>query len=128
MGGTDLLKGLFIEAAFEGSTPLTFCAVFFEGASIAGSRIGSIYLCPFGIAVLFETQEGTLRARIDVLLRIILELPLSLERRAVVKVRQGHIGVDVLVCKRHDVVDGSVGRVSCHLTRPQFPAEAHTPQ
>jgi len=68
---------------------LTFGAVFFEGAGIAGSCIGSIHLRPFCIAVLFETQEGTLWARIGVLLGIILELPLSIEWRAVVKVRQG---------------------------------------
>src|SRR5579859_378368 len=128
MGGTDLLKELLIEATFEGSTMLTFCAVFFEGAGIAASRIGSIHLRPFCIAMLFETQEGTLWAYIDVLLRIILELVLSIEWRAVVKVRQGYIGVDVLVCKRHDVVDGSIGRVSRHLTRPEFPPKTHTPQ
>ncbi len=32
--------------------------------------------------------------------------------------------MDVLVFKRHDIVDGSVGRVPGRLTRPQFPAEA----
>ena len=86
MGGTDLLKGLFIEAAFEGSTTLTFCAVLLEGASIAGSRIGSIYLRPFGVAVLFETQEGSIWAVIDILLGIVLELPLPVERGPLIKV------------------------------------------
>src|SRR6266849_7700250 len=32
--------------------------------------------------------------------------------------------MDMLVFKRHDIVDGSVGRVPGRLTRPEFPAEA----
>src|SRR6266478_4905301 len=65
-------------------------------------------------------------ARISILFGIILELPLSIEWGPLVKVGQGHIGVDVLVFKRHDVVDGSVGRIPGGLARPQFPAEART--
>src|SRR5260370_21464711 len=98
MGGTDPLEVLLIEAAFEGSTTPTFCAVLLEGTGIAGSRIGSILLHPFGVAVLFETQEGTLWTRIGVLFGIILELLLSIEWRSLVKVMYTNLSVAVIVC------------------------------
>src|SRR5260221_2474059 len=124
MRGADPLEVLLIEAASEGSHLLTGGAVLFERTSITGSGIGSILLGPFGVAVHFQTQHGSVWARIDILFGIILELPLSVERSPLVKVRQGNIGTHVLLFKRYDVVNGPIGRVSCRLARPQFPAEA----
>ncbi len=124
MGSADPLAGLLIETASEGPTALTVRAVCFEGADIAGSRIGSILLRPFGVAVLFQVQEGSVWAGIGILFGIVLELPLAVEWSSLVKVGQGHIGTNVLVFQRHDVVDGAVGRISCRLAWPQFPAEA----
>src|SRR6266446_6140804 len=124
MVGADPLEVLLIEAASEGSPVLAFRAVFFEGAGIAGSCIGSILLGPFGVAIHFQTQHSPVWARISILFGIILELPLSIEWGPLVKVGQGHIGVDVLVFKRHDVVDGAVGGVPGGLAWPQFPAKA----
>ncbi len=102
----------------------TFRAVVFEGAGIADGRISSILLRPFGVAVLFQAQHGSVWACIGILIGIILKLPLSVERGPLVKVGQGHIGVDVLVFKRYDVVDGAVGGVPGGLAWPQFPAKA----
>ena len=123
MVGTDALEKLLIETASEGPTALTVRAVFLEGTGIARGRIGSILLGPFGVAVLFQTQEGSMWAGIGILFGIILKLPLSIERGPLVKVRQGHIGVDVLVFKRHNVVHGSVGGVPGGLAQPQIPAK-----
>src|SRR6266516_1719026 len=127
MIGANSLEVLLIKAASEGAPVLTGGTVLFEGASIADGRIGSILLGPFGVAVRFQTQEGSVWAGIGILVGVILELTLSVERGALVKVGQGHIGTNALVFKRHDILDGSIGRVSCRLAWPQFPAEACTP-
>ncbi len=124
MVGADPLEVLLLEAASEGSSLLTCGAVHFERTGIARGRIGSILLGPFGVAVRFQPQHGSIWAGVDVLFGIILELPLPVERSPLVKVGQGHIGTDALLLKRHDIVNRAVGRVPGRLARPQFPAEA----
>ena len=80
MIGADLLKILLIDTASEGSPALTVRAVCFEGAGIAGGGIGSILLGPFGVAVLFQVQEGSVWASIGILFGIVLELLLALDQ------------------------------------------------
>ncbi len=64
MVSADPLEVLLIETASERSPVLTVRAVFLEGAGIAGGSISSILFRPFGVAVLFQTQEGSIWARI----------------------------------------------------------------
>jgi hypothetical protein len=86
MVGADALQILLIEAVSEGPTALTVRAVCFEGAGIAGGRIGSIFLGSFGVAVLFQVQEGSVWAGIGILFGIKLELPLAVEWGPLIKV------------------------------------------
>jgi hypothetical protein len=100
MIGADSLQALLIQAASEGAPLLTVRTASFEGAGIAGGRIGSILLGPFGVAVRFQTQEGSVWAGIGILFGVILELTLPIERGPLVKVGQGHIGTNALVFKK----------------------------
>src|SRR5258708_3144796 len=67
MVGADALQILLIEAASEGPTALTVRAVCFEGAGIAGGRIGSIFLRLFGVGGLFQGQKVSFLARLGLL-------------------------------------------------------------
>src|SRR5215467_11065002 len=80
MIGADPLQVLLIETTSEGPPMLTRGTVLFERTGIAGGRIGSILLGPFSVAVHFQTQYGSVWARIGILFGIILELPLAVEQ------------------------------------------------
>jgi hypothetical protein len=113
-----------MERPMDLTTLITRGTLRFEGAGIAGSSISAILLRSFSVAVRFQAQYGSMWACIDILIGIVLKLPLPEERGPLVKVRQGHIGTDVLVFERHNIVDGAVCGIPGRLTRPQFPAKA----
>src|SRR5262249_34960473 len=85
-----------MERPMDLTTLMTRGTLRFEGACIAGGSISAIFLRPFRVAVRFQAQYGSVWACIDILIGIVLKLPLPEERGSLVKVRQGHIGTDVL--------------------------------
>src|SRR6266446_1178148 len=121
MVGADPIEVFLIKTAFEQTPLITRGALLLEWTSVTGRCIALIAFLTLGIRISVERQDGIVGTDVDITLRIVSELVLSVEGCAVIKIWQRYISPNVLVFKRDDIVSG-------RLTRPQFPAEAGTPQ
>ena len=68
------------------------------------------------------------RTHIDITFGVVLELLRAKEVGAVVVVRRGNVGMEVLALDGDQVLFGAVLAVAGGLPGPQFPAEARSPQ
>ena len=65
---------------------------------------------------------------IDIAFRLIAEAVGAEELRAVITIRRGNVGRDLLPFDGDEIVFGAICAVASHLSRPEFPAEADAPE
>jgi hypothetical protein len=65
---------------------------------------------------------------IDIALGFIAEAIRTKELGAVINIRERNVGADVLIFDSDNVLFSAIFVIPCHLARPQFPAEAGTPE
>ena len=75
-----------------------------------------------------KAQFFASRTHIDITLGFIGERLRTQELGTVIHIRNGNVGTNALVFDGNKVLFGAVLLVTRHLPRPQFPAEAGTPE
>ena len=92
----------------------------FGACAIAARALGSLSLR--------KVQFFACWADVDITLCIVLELLRAKEFRAMIVIRKGNVGTEVLAFDGHDILLGAVLLIARGLPGPQFPPEARSPQ
>lgn len=130
----DLLEVLLIEAAFEHASMLTGGAMRLEGTRVTGCLVGQVAFLPLILGMGMQRQDGIVGTDVDILLMIVAERLLAIDRGSFVKIEQRYIGSHVLIFYRHNIFDDAarssracVCTVSCVAEHP-FMRGMNTPR
>jgi hypothetical protein len=121
MEGPHALKRFFCHIVTEPTPGFAGVISCFDRAGITDVNLSSVLL---ELVCTSRRQFGCVGTKIAIMFRIIAEITLPKELRALVKIGKRNVGTNVLLLKGGDNFCASVGRASWKLMRPQFPVEA----
>src|SRR3712207_5110250 len=107
----------FVKAPVHLPPPITRRAFSFQWTAVTGCRSRLVDDHALGIFRLPAWEECSLRTAVLILVRVIGEALLPIERSPLVEVWEGHIGVEPRRLDRHNVLERAIAGVSRHLCK-----------
>ena len=125
---SDPIQIVLMGTAAERPSLLTGGTLPFERAVIAILCACSIAERSVGRMRLIKMEFFASRTDVDITLGIVLELLRAKELGAMIVIRQGNVGMDMLAFDSNNVLFGAILAVPGGLPRPQLPPKARPPE